>query len=91
VLHSVAARVLGTHSACLSVHLKRLRLPTGSVQGKDELPAKVLAQGMVGDQCFDFSGQVGVAAGFQIGVDTSLERAQAKLVEACDLPPQRGL
>src|SRR5215475_12877533 len=54
-----------------AVDLECFRLPVGAVEGEDQQPTEVLAQGLLGYQRLELSNHAGVAS-FEVSVDPSL-------------------
>jgi len=75
------AELLEERRARGPVRAERFGLPAGAVQRDHELPAKLLAQGIAGDEIFDASDELGVPPELQLRADELLLRKQAQLLE----------
>jgi len=69
------------------IRLERLRLPSGAVEGKDELGAKPLSQRVLYHESLELSGELGVAPKREIRLDSPFERREPQFFES----PDRGL
>ena len=71
--------------ACIAIRLQRVGLAARAVEGQHELPAKALAEGMLGDEALELGDEVGRPAQLEIGVDPALERGEPELLEPLTL------
>jgi hypothetical protein len=77
--------LLDHEPARLLVGLQGFGLAVAAIEGEHQLRAQALAQRVAPDQRFQLADELGLAAERQIGLDSFLERHQAKLLEPRDL------
>ena len=63
------AQILGQHLVSILVRGKRVRLTAGPVQGEHELLGEALVQRVGGHEALDLTGQRGVTAEREVGID----------------------
>ena len=68
--------LLDERAAGVPVGLQRVGLPAGAVERQHQLPARPLAQRVLGDERLELRDQLGVAAEREIGLDPVLEAAR---------------
>jgi hypothetical protein len=78
-------------SAGVGISLERLRLPARTVQGEHQLLSQALAERIPPDELPQLADELAVTAGGEIGVDASLERLEARLLEPSLRIEQRPL
>ena len=71
--------------ARVRVDVQGVALPAASVQREHQLAPKALPVRVLGDQRLELGHQRGVPSAGEVGVDSSLEGPEPKLVQACDL------
>ncbi len=69
----------------LTVGGERVRLPARAVEREHELGAEVLAEGMLRDQLLELGDQLAGSPEREVGLETILQRSEAKLLQAPDL------
>ena len=67
------------------VGIERLGLPPGAVEREHQLPAQSFPQRLLADERLELADELGVAATFEIGVETRLDRDKPELLQPCDL------
>ena len=67
------------------VGLERLCLAAGAVERDHELAAEALAQRILLHEAFELHDHTRVLSEGELGLDSGLDRCQAKLLEAADL------
>src|SRR5207237_1272557 len=70
---------------------ERFGLPPRAVEREHQLAAQPLAERVLGDQAFELTDELGVAAAFEVELEASLQRGQAKLLQASGLRLRKGL
>ncbi len=78
------AELLDKRAARCLERLERIGLPAAAVEGQHELDAQTLPQRMLRDQRLELRDEVAVAAEREVGIDSLLERQEAKLVQPAD-------
>ena len=70
---------------CRAIHLERVGLPPGSVEGSHERADETLVQRMRADERLQLGDELGVAAERKVGLDSPLQRREAGGLEPLSL------
>ena len=81
----VDPELLDENAPALLKGLERLRLPSGTVEGEHQLPAKALAERMLSDEPLQLADDVGMQAERELRLDSFLERGHAQLFQPRNL------
>jgi hypothetical protein len=79
------AELLHQHGARRPIGLERFGLAARAIQRQHQLAVQALAQRVRGGQALELGDDLVVPAECQVGLDSALERRQARLLEAGDL------
>ena len=78
------AELVDEPRACTSIHAECVRLAAAPVQGEHQLPRGRLAKRMLYRERLQLRDHLAVPTEREIGLDTPLQRDEAKLLEPCD-------